>query len=308
MNCSTCPHQSLFLQPFWGHVLVEFGDLLCSPFFPVLLAFTGFLCFSVPFTVVDLLGEHCHFLYQYKIQKNKHPTLEMMGLCLWRAVFNHLFYVIPGILLNWFWMPSTVLPATAPTVCTLFVEMLGCLLLFDFQYYIWHFLHHKNLWLYKKVHAIHHKYSAPFSWSSQNLGGYELMTLGFWSSTNPLILGCHPLASWACSLLSIWMSVDDHSGYNFPWSLSQILSGLYGGSFAHDLHHQRPDTNFAPFFQHWDIIFGTANSIYKESRGQDKSNAFCEKSQTTIKTQEITTKELSTFRIFKSHRRNVKFS
>ncbi|KAG8440169.1 hypothetical protein GDO86_006102 [Hymenochirus boettgeri] len=250
MNSPICQQKHLLLQSFWDYIHAEFGEFVCSPFFPLILTFFGFLSFSFPFAILDLLGEK-NFLYQYKIQKDKHPTLNMMMLCLWRAIFNHLFYAIPGILLNWFWMPPVILPATAPSVCTLLVEIFGCLLLFDFQYYIWHFIHHKNLWLYKKVHAIHHTYVAPFSWSSQNLTGYELVTLGFWSNTNPISLGCHPLSFWSCSLLSIWLSVEDHSGYNFPWFL--------GGALAHDLHHQRPDTNFSPFFRHWDLIFGTTS-------------------------------------------------
>ncbi|XP_075061348.1 cholesterol 25-hydroxylase-like protein 1, member 1 [Mixophyes fleayi] len=182
-----------------------------------------------------------------------------MTLCIWKSVSNYVIYVFPTVLLNWMWMPHVLLPVKAPSVCTLLGEVLGCLLLFDFQYYIWHILHHKNHWLYKKVHAVHHKYIAPFSWSSQYLGGYELITVGFWSSINPIRLGCHPLTSWTCNVLSIWMSVDDHIGYNFPWSLNHILPfDLYGGALAHDLHHQRPDKNFAPFFRHWDLIFGTA--------------------------------------------------
>ncbi|MEE6514965.1 hypothetical protein FKM82_023429, partial [Ascaphus truei] len=257
----------LFLQPFWDDVLADFGDLLGSPFFPVLLAFSGFLGFSFPFAVLDLVGERCPLLYQYKIQKDKRPTIRMMGLCVKRAVSNHLVYVFPTVLLNGLWMPPAPLPAMAPSVCTLLVEVFGCLLLFDFQYFIWHVLHHKNYWLYKKLHAVHHKYVAPFSWSSQNLGGYELMTLGFWSSTNPVRLRCHPLTAWTCNLLSIWMSVDDHIGYDFPWSLSHVMPfGLYGGALAHDLHHQRPDTNFAPFFGHWDLIFGTASNMENSGR------------------------------------------
>ncbi|KAM8972171.1 cholesterol 25-hydroxylase-like protein 1, member 1 [Pelodytes ibericus] len=253
-------HQCLFLQPFWDYVLEEYGDLLSSPFFPVLLAFSGYMCFSFPFALVDLLGERCHFFYQYKIQKNNRPTISTMCQCVLKTVCNHVVYILPVVMLSCCFMPAPALPSAAPSLCTLFVEVFGCLLLFDFQYFVWHIFHHKNQWLYKKVHAVHHKYIAPFSWSSQNLGVYELMTVGFWSSTNPNLLMCHPLTAWVCNLVSIWMSVNDHIGYDFPWSLSHILPfGLYGGALAHDVHHQKPDSNFAPFFGHWDMVFGTSN-------------------------------------------------
>ncbi|XP_063302434.1 cholesterol 25-hydroxylase-like protein 1, member 1 [Pelobates fuscus] len=263
--CASNSQQRLFLQPFWDYILDKFYDRVGSPFFPVLLAFSGYVLFSFPFAVADLLGKRCHFFYQYKIQKKKHPTIMMMCMCIWKAVSNHLVYVFPVVTVIWLCMPPPPLPDTAPSVCTLLGEVFGCLLLFDFQYFVWHILHHKNHWLYKKVHAIHHKYIAPFSWSSQNLGGYELMTVGFWSSTNPIMLGCHPLTAWVCNLISIWMSVNDHIGYDLPWSLSHMLPfGLYGGALAHDLHHQKPETNFAPFFGHWDLIFGT--SSYEDNR------------------------------------------
>ncbi|KAM9311832.1 cholesterol 25-hydroxylase-like protein 1, member 1 [Gastrophryne carolinensis] len=263
MKTSTSSSVHFFLQPLWDFIFAEFGDTVSSPLFPVFLAFFGFLFFSFPFAVIDLLGEQCPLLYQYKIQKNKRPTVKMMMLCVWTAVYNHVIYVFPAVFINWLLIPPVTLTVHAPSVYSLLGEVLGCLLLFDFQYFIWHSFHHKNHWLYKNIHAVHHKYVAPFSWSSQNLSGYELLTIGFWSSINPIILDCHPLTSWVCNLLSIWMSVDDHIGYNFPWSLNQIVPfGLYGGALAHDLHHQRPDTNFAPFFGHWDLIFGTSCSGY----------------------------------------------
>ncbi|XP_053319697.1 cholesterol 25-hydroxylase-like protein 1, member 1 [Spea bombifrons] len=266
MNSTRDSHECLFLQTFWDYIIHEFGGLVTCPFFPVLLAFSGYICFSFPFALLDVLGEQCHFFYKYKIQKKTRPTVKMMCLCIWRSVFNHVVYVLPMVMLSWVCMPPLALPSEAPSVYTLFGEVFGCLLLFDFQYFMWHVLHHKNKWLYKKVHAVHHKYVAPFSWASQNLGGYELMAIGFWSNNNPIALGCHPLTSWICNLLSIWMSVNDHIGYDFPWSLSHILPfRLYGGALAHDLHHQRPEKNFAPFFSHWDLIFGT--SCYIENSG-----------------------------------------
>ena len=30
----------------------------------------------------------------------------------------------------------------------------------------------------------------------------------------------------------------------------------WGGAVKHDMHHQKPLTNFAPFFNWWDRIFG----------------------------------------------------
>ncbi|XP_069078447.1 cholesterol 25-hydroxylase-like protein 1, member 1 [Pleurodeles waltl] len=250
----------VFLQPLWDYVIYQLQPAVTSPFFSVLLAFSGFLIFSFPFAVIDVLGQSCPFLFKYKIQKDKQPTIKMMGLCMWHALYNHVIYVCPAVVINQLWMPPGPLPVEAPTLKQLLLEVLGCLLLFDFQYFVWHVLHHRIGWLYKNIHAVHHQNTAPFSWSSQQLSGVELLSMGFWSSTNPILLECHPLAAWSSNLVSIWMSVEDHVGYDFPWCLHNVIPfGLYGGARAHDIHHQKPNTNYAPFFGHWDMIFGTSH-------------------------------------------------
>ncbi|XP_069480843.1 cholesterol 25-hydroxylase-like protein 1, member 1 [Ambystoma mexicanum] len=253
-----CSPHPVLLQSLWDYVVCQLAPTVTSPFFPALLAFSCFIAFSLPFAVIDVLGKSCPFLYKYKIQKDKRPTLKMMGLCLRHALYNHTVYVSPAVVINQLWMPVAPLPMAAPTLIELVVEVLGCTLLFDFQYFVWHVLHHRVGWLYKNFHAIHHEYVAPFALSSQYLGSVELLTMGFWSSTNPVLLKCHPLSAWASNVVSIWMSVEDHIGYDFPWSLHRLVPcGLYGGARAHDLHHRKPNTNYAPFFRHWDMICGT---------------------------------------------------
>ncbi|CAL8293740.1 unnamed protein product [Boreogadus saida] len=132
------------------------------------------------------------------------------------------------------------------------------------QYFIWHVVHHKHLQLYRWVHAIHHEYIlSSFSWSAEQLSIPELMAVGFWGNLDPVLLGCHPLTTWCVTVFSIWMSVEDHIGYDLPWMLNRVVPfGLLGGAPAHDMHHQKPGCNFAPFFRHWDRIFGTAAPVY----------------------------------------------
>uniref|UniRef100_A0A3Q4AVP7 Fatty acid hydroxylase domain-containing protein n=1 Tax=Mola mola TaxID=94237 RepID=A0A3Q4AVP7_MOLML len=145
---------------------------------------------------------------------------------------------------------SLVLPASVAYLLELIVGVIGNLLLFDFQYFFWHLLHHRIRWLYVTFHAIHHNYSSPCALS--------LVTIGFWTTLNPIILRCHLLTTWAFMLLHVNVSIEDHSGYDFPWSTSRLIPlGIYGGPSKHGVHHQKPNTNFAPHFSHWDKIFGT---------------------------------------------------
>ena len=123
-------------------------------------------------------------------------------------------------------------------------------------------VHHKHLQLYRWVHAIHREYISPFSMSAEQLSIPELMAVGFWGNLDPVLLGCPPLTTWCVTVFSIWMSVEDHIGYDLPWTLNRVVPfGLLGGAPAHDMHHQKPGCNFAPFFKHWDRIFGTAAPV-----------------------------------------------
>lgn len=252
------------LQPFWDHLLLHHRSLISSPFFPVLLAFTSYCCFSLPFAVLDLLGERLPFFHQYKIQSGRQPTVRMMMESFKTAVCNNLFFVLPAVIIGFFILPVPALPRHAPSLYQLFVESLAVLLVFDTQYYVWHLMHHRHRQLYRWVHAVHHEYVAPFSWSTEHLSVPELMTVGFWSNQDPVYLGCHPLSTWLVTVFSLWMSVEDHIGYDLPWALNHLVPfGLLGGAPAHDMHHQRPSSNFAPFFSHWDRIFGTAAPVKK---------------------------------------------
>lgn len=255
------------LQPLWDHLRLHHWSLVSSPFFVVALAFSSYFFFSLPFAVLDLLGERVPFFHKYKIQPERQPTLGMMVKSFMTASFNHVFFVLPAVVVGTLFLPAPTLPKEAPHLHELLTESLASLLLFDTQYFIWHYVHHKNTQLYRWVHAVHHEFMAPFSWSTEQLSIPELMTVGLWSNVNPLLLKCHPMSAWFMTVFSLWMSVEDHIGYDLPWALNRLVPfGLLGGAPAHDMHHQKPGSNYAPFFSHWDRIFGTAVALKKKTR------------------------------------------
>ncbi|KAK0047754.1 cholesterol 25-hydroxylase-like protein 1 member 2 [Biomphalaria pfeifferi] len=59
-------------------------------------------------------------------------------------------------------------------------------------------------------------------------------------------------------LVSIIVSVEAHIGFDFPFLLHNLdPTGIFGGPTKHDMHHLKPHTNYQPFFNHWDRLFGT---------------------------------------------------
>ncbi|XP_077451674.1 cholesterol 25-hydroxylase-like protein 1, member 1 [Stigmatopora argus] len=267
LHLLTFNHSDNLLTPLWDHLLAHYRPYISSPLFLVVLAFSSYVFFSLPFAVMDLLGERVPSFYKYKIQPGRRPTVGMMARSFRTALFNHIFFVLPSTVVSIFILPLPEMPQEAPSLCEIFVDGLALLLVFDTQYYIWHVIHHKHVQLYRCIHAIHHEYVAPFSWSTEQLSIPELMTVGFWSNQDPILLKCHPLTTWCVTVLSIWMSVEDHIGYDLPWGLNRLVPfGILGGAPAHDVHHQKPNSNYAPFFSHWDRIFGTAVPLRKEKK------------------------------------------
>ena len=99
---------------------------------------------------------------------------------------------------------------------------------------------------------------SPSSWVTQYLHPYELLVVGLFTCTCPWLFHAHPMTEWSFMLLSIGLSVDAHVGYDLPLSPHHWPSTLcMGGSVKHDMHHQRPLTNFQPFFNWFDRLFGT---------------------------------------------------
>ncbi|CAL8262052.1 unnamed protein product [Arctogadus glacialis] len=246
----------LLLQTTWDFVLGHEG-VMGSPFFPVLFSFSIYLLFCLPYVLMDCLSVWVPLIRRYKTQPNNTVTLESIKSCLALCLYNHLVFILPVTVLHWYWRPVN-LPREAPSVPSLVGGVLACLLLFDFQYFVWHLLHHKIPWLYRTFHKVHHSYTATSALTTEHSGATEMLSLALFAGINPYLLHCHPLTELAFFVLNIWLSVDDHCGYDLPWALHHwVPFGLYGGAPHHDLHHLTFKSNYAPYFTHWDRLAGT---------------------------------------------------
>lgn len=111
-------------------------------------------------------------------------------------------------------------------------------------------------WLYTSIHQLHHQHRLPFAFAAQDASSVELLSLLLLALCSCWALGCHPLSEVLFHLLNSWMAVEDHCGYNLPWALHRLLPCLGGAPF-HQAHHRLHRGNYAPYFTHWDQIFGT---------------------------------------------------
>lgn len=142
----------MFLQPLWS-LLLRHSSLLRSPFFPVTFSLTVFLTLSLPFLLLDVLAPRCALVRRYKLQPQSSVSWGSVWSCLFLTLYNHLVFIFPLTLMRWFLIPVH-LPQEAPPLGILLVQVLACLLLFDFQSFTWHLLHHKVPWLYRQFHKV----------------------------------------------------------------------------------------------------------------------------------------------------------
>ncbi|XP_074644227.1 cholesterol 25-hydroxylase-like protein 1, member 2 [Tubulanus polymorphus] len=256
------------LQTLWD---LRFGweDVLRSPLWPVLSSVTFYFICILPFTVVDLYGKNWQWIQKYKIQPEKEVTAPLVMKAVIQTAWNQVLYILPATIAQYLWTPPTPLPPTAPSMWEFTWQMIAMLIIFDFQYFVWHMMHHKSRFLYKCFHSLHHQYNSPFSWVTQYLHPWELITVGFFTTVNPWIFKCHPLTTWIWNYLNIVISVEAHHGFDFPFGGHKwIPFGLWGGAIQHDMHHMKPMTNFQPYMTHWDRLFksywpGTRAGGYK---------------------------------------------
>ncbi|KAM9700078.1 cholesterol 25-hydroxylase-like protein [Menidia menidia] len=246
----------MLLQPLWD-LLLSYSPLLCSPFFPLLFSLGGYLILCVPYLLLEALAGFWPPLARRRLQPLAPPPWPRLPACLARTAYNHLLFILPLSLLHGHLSPVR-LPPHAPPLDQVLVQVLVLLLLFDFQSFVWHFLHHKVPWLYQTFHKVHHTYSAPSCLTAEFSGVWESLSLGLFASAPPLLLGAHPLTQMCFHLLTLWLSVEAHCGFDLPGAPHRLLpGGLFGGAPHHDLHHRRPKVNYAPYFTHWDRLFGT---------------------------------------------------
>jgi methylsterol monooxygenase len=148
-----------------------------------------------------------------------------------------------------------------------------------------YFVHRAMHWgpLYKHIHKIHHEYQAPFGLTAEYAHTAEVLVLGQGFFIGPMtwclmlnngvfdaVFGAGAKDTYALHVLSmmVWMcvrlilTVDDHSGFDFPWSLHNWLP-VWGGADFHDYHHMAFLGNYSSTFRHWDWIFGTDKGYKK---------------------------------------------
>ncbi|KAL8849306.1 MAG: hypothetical protein Q9221_005716 [Calogaya cf. arnoldii] len=213
---------------------------------------------SIPWMIIDRIP----YFNKYKIQNQKIPTMREQWKCAQLVLLSHFTVELPQI---WLFHPMAQYFGMAtgvpfPKFLTIAYQIAVFLVLED----TWHYWSHRALhWgpLYKRIHKIHHQYSAPFGLAAEYASPIEVMVLGFGTIAPPILLcavtgDLHILTMYIWIVCRLFQAIDAHSGYEFPWSLHHFLP-FWAGAEHHDVHHERFIGNYSSSFRWWDYLLDT---------------------------------------------------
>jgi len=154
----------------------------------------------------------------------------------------------------------TEMPGFATHLFHIFV-MMACE---DFFFYWIHRAAHTKF-LYKHVHYVHHEYIQNVSICATYAHPLEFVFADAFATLSGMyVCGsyCHIVTAMVFVMLRIIETSEAHSGYEFPWSITNMLPFSVTSDY-HDHHHHTNKGNFSTFFLFWDSICSTNNIYFK---------------------------------------------
>merc|ERR1711902_219710 len=117
--------------------------------------------------------------------------------------------------------------------------------LYDFIFY----------WIHLALHKYHHEWNDTLRASETIRNSFIDGSMQVLTNIIVQDIGNkHPLTRLAHNLVVIYLLVESHSGYDFPFFSHNICPWLFGGSVRHNIHHQRGDVYFHQFFKYLDDL------------------------------------------------------
>ena len=161
------------------------------------------------------------------------------------------------------WIQETrALPKDPPTLFQIFYHLLFSFILYDLFFYAVHFAVHKNMWLYKNFHAAHHEHEVVFGRVTNQLSVTERIALVLSANFALKVMRSHPLTRAIFVPLFLTWLVDNHCGYDLPFTLDKVVPfKLIGGSSRHYEHHMNSARHYQPFFTYIDNWFHKKGKI-----------------------------------------------
>jgi sphinganine C4-monooxygenase len=197
------------------------------------------------------------FIRRYKIDPPQRPGNKVsVGHVISRVAFQHLVQMVMAVGLVWA-VPRNLDQEMEDLGTFLIKFMVGAFIVDTYQYWM-HRLFHRNKFLYRNFHAVHHEVTAPYAFAALYNHPIEGLLMDTVSGGLPiLILDMHPWTATLFTSFATMKTVHDHCGYVLPWD---PWHWCFATAAYHDIHHWGRGIryNFSqPFFTIWDEFGGT---------------------------------------------------
>ena len=155
---------------------------------------------------------------------------------------------------------------TFPSALTMAWQLAAFMLVEDALFYWGHrALHHEAV--YAHVHKLHHAFTHSVSIAATATHPLEYAISNVVPFVaGPTLLGAHASTMYVWIIFRVSETVVNHSGYNLPWAMFQLLP-FQGSAQGHDDHHSKNTGNYGSLFTLWDHAMGTH---IDEGKGKEK--------------------------------------
>lgn len=221
-----------------------------------------FLLIAGPLTFIAWRDPPSLRIYRIQRRPPSHPgRLVRRGLSVW-LLNNALLFALITAAWPLLRSISTLHAGPVPAWYVVLGQVLAFIYLDDFLYYFMHRTLHRRPWLWKRIHAWHHRTKTPWAIAGHDMHPAEFIATAGLMLVGPFVLGCHVLTLWIWIAFRQLEAAEGHSGYAFPISLTRLLPGS-DGARHHDAHHSQVQGNFAGFLAYLDGWFKTYSKGYE---------------------------------------------